>query len=59
MHARVYVAVSYVADATTLHISHAGPFNVQGQLSILPECLSVHAWTWNPEVPATTVWLEP
>lgn len=59
MHARVYVDVSYVTDATTLQISRAGPFKVQGRLSILPKCLSVHAWTWNPEVPATTVWLEP
>lgn len=43
MHARVYVAVSYITDATTLHISRAGHFKVQGRLSILPECLSVHA----------------
>ena len=31
MHARAYVAVSYVGDATMLHVGHAGPL---GQLGI-------------------------
>lgn len=51
MHARAYVAESFVDDATMSHVGHAGFFKVPGWLSIFSECLSAPLWLWNPEVP--------
>lgn len=51
MHARAYVAESFVDDATMSHVGHAGFFKVPGRLSIFSECLSAPLWLWNPEVP--------
>ena len=51
---RAYIAASCIGDMTTLHVGHIGPEDPR-LLCNLPECLSVHAWPWNPEVLATAL----